>query len=275
MPVLIICEGMYVGPLSTKATLGSIIAAAAGGVLLECLFLMPYLWVRVMRDDWTLKWYHAFQGPLLLRRPPPPPTPPGTVRPQIRDFYRGHLTAEELSYVRASEKLLRSVQTSDGKPPRRGGDEPILPPPAQAPTPSGVDSKPEPLAPPRPPGPWTSWPVLRWRTGRILLRGVEKDVISMQKCNALLQWDITDMHARVPRYNNRAEYMFSTLQVMTASAASFTHGANDVSNAIAPFSVAYAVWQEGRVPEMKGCPSGSCASAAAPWCSGCRRLATT
>ncbi|KAM4066795.1 phosphate transporter family protein [Hirsutella rhossiliensis] len=259
LATLVVWEGMYLGTVPTKIVLISIFAAATGGVLLESFFVMPWLWARVVRDDWTLKGYHAFQGPFLLWRRPPPPTPRGAIKPHITDFYRGHLTPEELQFVRASEKLLQSVQTSDGKPPPTHDDdeEPILPPPAQSPPPgwvSRLDPESEALTPPRPPGSGTSWPVIRWRIGRIFLRGVERDVISMQKCNALLEWDIADMHSRARRYDNRAEYMFSTLQVITAAATSFTHGANDVSNAIAPFSVAYEVWSEGRVPEMTNVP---------------------
>jgi len=86
-----------------------------------------------------------------------------------------------------------------------------------------------------------------WWFKRIAFHGLEKDVIRMQKRSMLLNWNIEDMHARAPRYDNRAEYMYSALQILTASAASFIHGANDVANAIAPFASAYLIWQSGTV----------------------------
>lgn len=221
-------------------------------------FVMPYLWVRIMREDWTLKWYHLFQGPWLLRREPPPATPYGFTKPQIKDYYRGHLTAEELHYMRASETLLQSVQTSnpEQRPDGDKDDDLILPPPATSPTLNTRRSSQsdDSLIPPRPPGPLTSLPVLTWKINRFLLRGIEQDVISMQKRNAVLKWDIEDMHSRASRFDNRAEYMYSALQILTAAAASFTHGANDVANAIAPFTTAYEVYTTGVIPDIVNIP---------------------
>lgn len=206
-----------------------------------------------MAEDWTLKWYMAWRGPFLLRRPPPPPTPPGmTNKLNIKDYYRGHLTAEELAYVRASEMLLQSVQTSGNLPTFLNKDDDFaLPPPAQSLHSSDshahVDRGND-FAPPRPPGRWHSPRVLLWKLTRLLLRGLEKDVVRLQKMNSILTWDIEDMHSRAARFDNRAEYTYASLQVLTAAAASFVHGANDVSNSVAPLSTAYEVWMRGEVP---------------------------
>jgi sodium-dependent phosphate transporter len=257
-PVLIAWKGIHSVDITTTGTIIAVFAAAAGGAIIHGFFVMPYLWVRIMREDWTLKWYHALLGPFLFYRNPPPPTPFGFTKPQIKDYYRGHLTQEELTYVRASESLLRSIQTPNNEPPCMDKDDDvlILPPPAQAPpsrsdTPSSSSDR---FIPPRPVGPWHSLAVVGWRINRFLLRGIEKDVISMQKRNAVLKWDLEDMHARAERFDNRAEYMYSALQILTAAAASFTHGANDVANAIAPFATAYDVWSSGTVGDMVDVP---------------------
>lgn len=255
-------KGIHNVELSTTVILICIFTVAGGVVILQAIFILPYLWVRIMREDWTLKWYHAFQGPLLLKREPAPPTPYGFMKPRIKDYYRGHLTPEELRYVRASETLLQSVQTPSGEQPtdKDGEEVLILPPPAQArpatPPPERVTSSDDSsLIPPRPAGGWNTWPVIGWRINRFLLRGIEKDVISMQKRNAVLKWDLEDMHSRAERYDNRSEYMYSSLQIITAAAASFTHGANDVANAIAPFATAYEVWSTGVVKDQVGVPT--------------------
>jgi sodium-dependent phosphate transporter len=252
--------------LSARLLVIAILTPALGAVLLQGFFLMPYLWVRIIREDWTLRWYHALQGPLLLQRPPPPPTPFGHIKPRIKDYYRGHLTPEELAYVRASETLLQSVQTPNDSPPDGNKDDglmlpmpaldiPNTPTPTPAPTFNDVDqSSTDNFIPPRPNGPWNSPKVLAWKVNRLLLRGIEKDVISMQKRNVILKWDLEDMHARAEHFDNRAEYMYSSLQILTAAAASFTHGANDVANAIAPFTTAYEVWSHGQVPKMVNVP---------------------
>ncbi|KAJ6786234.1 hypothetical protein PWT90_04906 [Aphanocladium album] len=256
--MLIAWKGLRTRDITTLDTIIAIFSVAVGGALLHASFVMPYLWVRIIRQDWTLRWYHALLGPFLLRRRPPPPTPRGFVKPQIKDYYRGHLTAEELSYVRASESLLESVQMHGGNGPSDldKDDEMILPPPAQSPTlPSRpLSSAAESLVPPRPPGSWKSLRVIAWRINRFLLRGIEKDVISMQRRNAVLSWDLEDMHSRAPHFDNRAEYMFSALQILTAATASFTHGANDVSNAIAPFATAFDVWSHGVVRDQVEVP---------------------
>ena len=264
--MLVAWKGDHREILSGKYIALAVFTVAGGATALQAIFILPWLWVRIIREDWTLRWYHLWQGPFLLRRGPPPPIPFGYSRSRVKDYYRGHLTAEELAYVRRSETLLQSVQTPDGRPPPMNDvpqeDKFALPPPAQA---GSSDSLAPPLQidqiitsdnfiPPRPAGPWNSFPVMAWRFNRFLLRGIEKDVISMQKRNAVLKWDLEDMHARAEHFDNRAEYMYSALQVLTAAAASFTHGANDVANAIAPFTTAYDVWRHGDVPDMVHVP---------------------
>ena len=161
--------------------------------------------------------------------------------------------------MRASETLLQSVQTPNNEPPNLESgkdDDFILPLPAMHPNepptpPRSVDrasqSNSDSFIPSRPMGRWNSWPVIGWKINRFLLRGIEQDVIGMQKRNVVLKWDLEDMHARAEHFDNRAEYMYSALQILTAAAASFTHGANDVANAIAPFTTAYEVWSTGEI----------------------------
>lgn len=251
--MLVVWKGVHVIEEPSAVFMVILVLSIAGGAsIFAILFLMPYLWRRIMAEDWPLKWYMAWRGPFLLRRPPPPPTPPGlTNKLNIKDYYRGHLTAEELAYVRASEMLLQSVQTSGNLPTFLDKDDDFaLPPPAQSlHSDSRVRTSQEnEFAPPRPPGRWHSPRVLLWKITRLLLRGLEKDVVRLQKMNSILTWDIEDMHSRAARFDNRAEYTYASLQVLTAAAASFVHGANDVSNSIAPLSTAYEVWMSGEVP---------------------------
>ncbi|KAF6833115.1 phosphate-repressible phosphate permease [Colletotrichum musicola] len=242
--------------LTATQVLIAIFSVATGATLVQAFFLLPYLWRKIVDEDWQLKWTMMWRGPWLLNRPPPPPPPPGVKRVNIKDYYRGHLTADELAYVRASETLLESIQTSDTPSDLFKDDQPILPPPAISPpqTPAASARSSYEFIPPRPPGPWNSLPVLGWRINRVLLRGLEKDVVTLQKRSAVLSWDIEDMHSRAPHYDNRAEHMYNALQILTASAASFIHGANDVANSIGPFATAYDIWRTGRVETSVGVP---------------------
>ena len=229
----------------------SIFSVAGGASLLCSIFILPYLWRRIIHEDWQIRWFHVWKGPLLLRLPPPPP-PPTHIKANIKDYYRGHMNVEELRILRESEAMMHSVQSSSSAAELMYKDEEAPPQPSDSQT--AVYSHAERLKPPRPTGDWWSQKVLRWRIARILFHGLEQDVITMQKRSALLSWNIEDMHARAPRYDNRAEYMYSALQIMTASAASFIHGANDVSNAMGPFTSAYYVWRTGRVESKAPVP---------------------
>ncbi|WYZ43383.1 hypothetical protein EsH8_VI_001082 [Colletotrichum jinshuiense] len=249
--------------LTPAQVLIAVFSVATGATMLQAFFLLPYLWRKIVNEDWQLEWTMMWRGPWLLNRPPPPLPPAGVQRVNIKDYYRGHLTADELAYVRASETLLESIQSSQTSSDLFKDDHPVVSPPtlALSQTPGATtvamtESRrgSAEFVPPRPPGPWNSLRVVGWRINRVLLRGLEKDVITLQKRNAVLSWDIEDMHSRAPHYDNRAEYMYSALQVLTASAASFIHGANDVSNSIGPFASAYDIWRTGRVETSVGVP---------------------
>uniref|UniRef100_A0A0B7KCG6 Phosphate transporter n=1 Tax=Bionectria ochroleuca TaxID=29856 RepID=A0A0B7KCG6_BIOOC len=234
--------------LTTEQVIMAVFITGGGATALEVFFVLPFIWRKIMMEDWQLRWWEAWQGPWLLKRPPPPPAPPHISRGNVKNYYRGHLTRDELNQIRRSETLMQSVQNSPNLPSTLDKDDnndeiQILPPPA-------IVSQ----SPHRPPGPWYTVHVLIWYVNRVLLRGLEKDVVMMQKRNAVLSWNLDDMHARAAHYDNRAEYMYSALQILTAATASFIHGANDVSNSIGPFTSAYHVWSTGEIPSQVGVP---------------------
>ncbi|CAI4211639.1 unnamed protein product [Parascedosporium putredinis] len=244
LTMLVAWKGVQVAEEPSATLMIALVFSVAGAAALGVsLFLLPYLWRRIMCEDWPLKWYMAWKGPFLLSRPAPPPTPPAS-KVIITNYYQGHLTPEELEYVRASDTLLKSVQSSpDGSAPifLENDDDFILPPPAQA-IPSARAPTITAAAPvflegqPRPPA------------------GPGAGRHPPAKINSILTWDIAAMHSKAKRYDNRAEHAYSFLQVLTAAAASFVHGANDVSNSAAPLSTAYEVWMHGEVPTQVGVP---------------------
>ncbi|KAH7324509.1 phosphate transporter [Stachybotrys elegans] len=223
---------------------GIIFGAGALFALLITIFLLPWLYRLIVKNDWQLRWWHIALGPLLLRRPEPPAQPEGAAG-GIKDFYEGHLTKEELDALRnervSDEESPRSKE--DGTPESDSDNNVALRPEAP---------KTKSLVGPKPEGPLMSGPVLLWWTKKIFLNGVDQDIINMQKDKkSVLTGDLEAIHAHVPHYDNKTEYLFTFVQVMTACAASFTHGANDVANAIGPYATIYQIWRSGELPGSK------------------------
>ena len=62
---------------------------------------------------------------------------------------------------------------------------------------------------------------------------------------------LTAMHDDAEKFDPRTEQVFKILQVLSACAMSFAHGANDVANSIGSFAAAYYVYQNMAVPGKK------------------------
>lgn len=237
--------GGYEVRLTDPEIVGTIIGVGAAWALLMGLTLMPWLYRVVLCDDWQLRWWHIPMGPLLLRRPPPPPQPDHVAT--VKDYYAGRLTKEELAARKAAEggdvegvpeQKAANAENSDAASGEQSGAAP-------------AQQGPKKLVGPKPEGPWHSGPVLFWYVKWALLRGIDQDVVKAQDNSSALSRNLDEVHAHAAHYDNKAEYMYSFLQVMTAATASFTHGANDIANAIGPYATVFQVWDEGKIPGSK------------------------
>jgi solute carrier family 20 (sodium-dependent phosphate transporter) len=72
-----------------------------------------------------------------------------------------------------------------------------------------------------------------------LTYGITRDVIGHQSKG------LEDVHRRAVVYDNKVEHLWTTAQVLTAMLMSVAHGANDISNAIGPFTTEYETWSTG------------------------------
>ena len=57
------------------------------------------------------------------------------------------------------------------------------------------------------------------------------------------------IHENAEAFDPNTEFVFRYLQVLTSCADAFAHGANDVANAVGPFSAIYAIYRNGRLEE--------------------------
>ncbi|RDL37135.1 Phosphate transporter [Venustampulla echinocandica] len=231
---------------------GVILGTALGVGLLSVIFLLPWLHRKLIMDDWEMRWYHIFQGPLLLRRGPVPPNTSGTEI--VQNYYEGHKTREELDQEGSSiphpatdietnnSDEIKNKEAAEGITSERTSGE--------TPKTTGLSNvNPAPMV-----GKWYEPKNLFETAKRAFFHGVEVDVIAEQQKASILAGNIEEMHARAMHYDNKAEHAYSFLQVLTAATASFAHGANDVSNAIGPLAAIYLIWSTGKLSSKSPVP---------------------
>lgn len=257
--------GSYEVNIPSKAIPGVIVGVGVGFGILVAIFLCPWLYRFIVVGDWQLKWYHIFQGPAVLRRGEVPPTPAG-FKGLVRDFYEGRLTKEQLDAKRAAQAAHIAQQNNDGDAIQKVTDDDAAVAGAEkglfavkaegSDSPDNASTEEFPSEPvhkslvgPKPEGlPWHDKHMLFWYLKFALFHGVDKDVVNSQSEKSALGGDVEEMHSRAARYDNKAEYLFTFMQVVTNAAMAFTHGANDVSNCIGPYSTIFQIWHEGNLP---------------------------
>ncbi|ODA78063.1 hypothetical protein RJ55_06666 [Drechmeria coniospora] len=241
--------GDYTVNLSDAEIPAVIVAVGAAWGLLMAVFLVPWMYRVVVKEDWQLRAWHVVQGPFLLRRGPVPP-PPADFTGVVRNFYEGHLTREELDARRACGAAVTAGDVESQHVSKEADDIVASALSAQSSGigADGVVTKHKSLVGPKPDAPWHSRAYLWWLAKWLLLRGVDQDVVGSQSEKSVLAGDVEEIHARARHFDNRTEFLYTFLQVMTAAAASFTHGANDVANAVGPYATIYQIWRSGLIP---------------------------
>lgn len=58
---------------------------------------------------------------------------------------------------------------------------------------------------------------------------------------------LAGIHDQAEKFDPRTEQVFKYLQIISAAAMSFAHGANDVANAVGPFAAIYGIYQYGYI----------------------------
>jgi sodium-dependent phosphate transporter len=239
---------LHLDALSTGAIVGAIFGVMGVTVLITLLVFYPFLYRRLVMEDWTLRWYHIFYGPFLWRRGPVPWCPEEQ-RIVVQNYYRGHLTKEELDARDASLTLYREAtelgEQMSPKSPKFSSTVPSSSTGTPATSPTSITTLPN-LVTATKKRPtkqydksfinwcrYIAWPSVRgW-----ILHGVDQDVIQLQQRNSRHSRTkrIEKMHSRAAHYDNQT------------STQSFAHGSNDVANAIGPLATIFLVWQTNSI----------------------------
>ncbi|KAH6899345.1 sodium:inorganic phosphate symporter [Coprinopsis sp. MPI-PUGE-AT-0042] len=235
-----------------------VVGAGAVVALLSILFWLPFVHAKVVKKDYTLRWYHFFMGPLLWRRQAPADAGSVDAVPDYRIRGSNNLdnvgpefpttNSETDSERGAKEKDIDGADAADATP---APAQPKVYPSALA---EAIEKHPI-------EGAWAEpknlYIVLRYRAvpfiKKVLTHGTTVDVHALQTEGASAK-HIADVHSRARQYPNETEHLYSFMQVFTACVASFAHGANDVSNAIGPFSVIYHTWKTGTTADKTPVP---------------------
>ncbi|KAL1745218.1 phosphate transporter [Schizophyllum fasciatum] len=269
--------------MSTPDLMAAVFGTAAVICALACTFWLPFVYCKVVRGDYTVRWFHFFAGPALWWRAPPADAGAFTAPDPVPDYYQGHHTAAnpapagaadaESAHAGAAQPVLAkgrrteegsaaekdTASSEDGKervedgkdqPDERGDGKPTevgdgKPEASRAARLSDVEL-------PQIEGAWIEprnlWIIARYRAvpfvKKALFGGLFQDVLALQTTQKDAR-RLAEVHSRAQQYDNKTEHLYSFLQVMTACTASFAHGSNDISNAVGPFSTIYEVWRTG------------------------------
>ncbi|PBK80826.1 sodium:inorganic phosphate symporter [Armillaria gallica] len=211
--------------LPGNITAAAIIGTAAVVTVLSLIFWLPFVYVKTVRNDYTVKFYHFFSGPLLWWRQPPADALVTDISavPDYHVIYEGQDSRP--ADTAKEEKLASEDASSDEKE-----ESPVDTPPATESTTAPASKE--------------DGSVFAALLYKALTHGTTIDIHKLQT-EGSDQKRLRAMHERAKQYDNKTEHLYSFLQVMTACTASFAHGANDLGNAVGPYSAIYAIWSTG------------------------------
>ncbi|KAB2578357.1 Phosphate transporter [Lasiodiplodia theobromae] len=250
-----------------------------GVALMAAIFFVPFLHAKIIKKDYTVKWYMFVLGPLLFKRPAPADADQAKV--------------PNYAVVQHDEDDEPSTHASSSKAGSDSGDEAIMTAPAgevnekrlvatetRQPTYKELQAQGDERlhAKLRKKGGPIGWAmrtlhenpmgpgqIYEWHNMKIMAKRIPAMIV----CGALygLHYDIhasqtgvegtpegnrmQRVYAHAEKYPNEVEHTYSFVQVLTACTASFAHGANDIGNSVGPWAVIYSAWKTGDAAAAK------------------------
>ncbi|KAK1998121.1 phosphate transporter [Colletotrichum falcatum] len=248
--------------LGAGTVCGIILGVFFGVLLLAYVFFVPYVHRRLVKEDPRIRLRHIFLGPLLYMENPPVYMPAkgnefvidyyASARGESESTGNGHVESQTKSEGGddKGEKLdgggggggnnspgsPRSVPLSleDVERGKKGG---VVQRYKRAPEPEQRFLAPTahlPIQHPR-----RIWSFVKY----FFLQGVTRDCVTHSSDQ------LSAVHGRAKKYDNRVEHLWTYAQVASAMMMSIAHGSNDVANAVGPWIAAYQVYVTGEVRE--------------------------
>ncbi|WWC71245.1 uncharacterized protein I206_105198 [Kwoniella pini CBS 10737] len=256
----------------------------AGVCLLSALFFVPYVHAKVIKKDYTLKWYHVFLGPLLFNRPAPADADKAIVpnynvvqedeeeKPNVGN-HEAKLDIGSPAITPATPFTLVNGERSSNEQNTVGTESQDLTYKERM-----AQNEAKFHAKLRQKSGLLGWAMRtlhenQMGPGQIYetknMKTLAKRIPAMIVCGALYgaNYDIhaaqsgvhgtpegdrmAAVYAHAPKYANEVEHTYSFIQVLTACTASFAHGANDIGNSVGPWAVIYSAWSTGDAAKAK------------------------
>jgi solute carrier family 20 (sodium-dependent phosphate transporter) len=255
-----------------------------GLAILSAIFFVPFVHAKIIKKDYTIKWWMFVLGPLLFKRPPPPDA--------NRAFVPNYAVVQEDeeegvsvgSKESVSDKEFDTIKADTGDvstaTPAEQSEKKLVVTEAgqtsyndlKAQSDKKLKAK---LMKKRGPLGWAMRTLRDNPMGagqvyeRHNIKILVKRIPALIVCGALygLHYDIhtaqsgiagtpdgdrmARVYAHAEKYPNEVEHTYSFVQVLTACTASFAHGANDIGNSVGPWAVIYSAWHTGSATASK------------------------
>ncbi|KAM5451541.1 hypothetical protein MaudCBS49596_003813 [Microsporum audouinii] len=258
--------------------IAAVTMGTGGGVfILAALFFVPYVHAKVIKKDASVRWYHAFMGPLLFRR--------GIVDPADRAAVPNYAVVQHDPELEDDAPVNGDAlnKAEHGKTASTASDEkeqnlaavdapPLTQKELNAQGDARLNAK---LRKKRGPLGWAlrtlhnnplgPGEIYELHNMKIIAKRIPATIVA-----GLLYGMHYDIHAAqtgiagtpegsrmarvydaAEKYPNEVEHTYSFVQVLTACTASFAHGANDIGNSVGPWAVIYGAWSTGNAAQSK------------------------
>ena len=216
------------GPLA-----GLVVGIFVGILALAYILFIPFFKRKLVMKDSTVRIWHIFYGPLLLKENIKLIWP-GKEGEFVTDCYENAYEGEardEAGRPADEEKTGKvddAVTVDSGKKKVPEPEERWLDPVKDL---SWFNTKKL--------GNWTKY---------LLLQGVARDVVSHDSAA------LRAVHGKAKQYDLRVEHMFTYCQVVSAMMMSIAHGSNDVANAVGPWAAVYQTYRSGQIDTTSDTP---------------------